>query len=797
MPNQSEYSWINKIWELFDISSGIRRRIVVWFILASALPLLFAIVFSFNSGFSSMQAALGTNFGAVARQATGQFEANLSRESQWMADVLLDDVLVEWVKQANQLYKVDNPRPLVEQLMEARRQDFINHGGVQSRVLKNRISRRMRILSKARSGPSVLITVTDQEGALLAASDPTARFNYSDSYWFQKMSQNQFSGVHFAIVREAETLFVELVRPIYDGMNISGALRLLINFQALFYSGGLISLGDSGQGVLVDSLDGEIYGANFKPSQPLFPPPKEVPLGKKSDSGWFFNPESSTRFWRGIVGYSQVFSTPWEGGEREKERWYVLVSQNPEETYRTAKDSLFKGGVVGSFMVIVLGVIGLFVARHIASPLLALRRGVAQFAQGRSELTVEVNSDDEINDLAQEFNRMARTVRKTENRLRAFADAVSFSGDAILLSDLKNRIFYVNPAFEELTGYSKVEAMGRNPSIIASEKTAQSIYQDMWQTLQKDQPWRGEIINQQKNGSSYVVDIIISPILDKEDNKIGYMATQRDISLAKRMEAELKGAKIKLEKELTLQSKKLVQAEKLAAIGRMSAMIAHDMRNPLSAVKMNMQILQSGLDEMLNGDEKTHFQIAGEQIQYLEEIISSLLTYARSDSGNREWLELPRIIEGALIMVERQIQESQVEVQVDWDGGVQNLYGDPLQLRQLFQNLAINAIQAMSNCSDPVVSISGRQLMIESEDWVEVVVADQGKGVDSTICDKLFEPFVSGHAKGTGLGLAIVSRIVENHGGRVDLLNGISGGARAVVMLPILGNQAKIMAERL
>ena len=793
--------WTNAIWgtvgEIFDISSGIRRRIVIWFILASALPLLFAIVFSFKSGFSSMQAALGANFGAVARQAAGQFEANVSREAQWMINVLLDDVLVEWVNHANLLYDSTNPRPLVEKLIQTRKEGYSQNEGIRDRILKNRISRRMRILSKARSGTAIFVTVTDQEGSLLAATFPTKRFDYKDSDWFQYFNRLQSPGIYFGIIQKENASFIELVRPIYNGLSISGALRTLIDFKSLFYSGGLISLGKSGEGVLVDLFKNNIYGASSKICNKLFPPPDKISLEKHVPHGWFFNPYGPSSFWKGIVGFSWAFGSVMEGGENVAYRWVVLVSQDPEETYLTAKDALLQGGIIGTIMVVILAFMGLFVARHIASPLLALRQGVADFARGRSELKVTVDSDDEISDLAKEFNRMAQVVRKTENRLQAFADAVHFSGDAILFSDIENRISYVNPAFETLTGYHKTEAIGKDQSLIASKETNQSIYQDMWITLQNNRPWRGEIINRRKNGTQYIADMIISPILDQEGSKLGYMGSQRDISLTKHMEETLKSAKIKLENEVITQAQKLIQAEKMAAIGQMSAMIAHDMRNPLSAVKMNMQILKQGLNDMLDVDEKTHFNIAGEQIQYLEDIISSLLTYARSDTRNKEWIELPRIVEGALIMVQRQIQENHVEVKVDWEVGLQNIYGDPLQLRQLFQNLIINAIQAMVDAPKRSCSIAGRRLMIESEDWIEVVVSDQGKGIDPNMFDSIFDPFVSGQAKGTGLGLAIVGRIVDAHGGRVDLLNGISGGARAVVMLPVMGNQAEMEAEGL
>ena len=241
-------------------------------------------------------------------------------------------------------------------------------------------------------------------------------------------------------------------------------------------------------------------------------------------------------------------------------------------------------------------------------------------------------------------------------------------------------------------------------------------------------------------------------------------------------------SKENLEKEVETRTRQLAESEKLAAIGRMAAMIAHDMRNPLSAVKMNLQILRSDRGETMDDRELAHFRIAGEQVLHLEDILSSLLAFARPDAPRKEWVEIPRILEGALSMTERSIQESHARIETHWEGYLPTVHGDPGQLRRLFLNLIVNAIQA---CAEPpCIHISGFLTSSDQGEWVRVEIVDNGRGIDPSVGNQLFEPFVSGHAKGTGLGLAIVRRIADRHGGRVALEPAPEGGVRAIVELP-------------
>ena len=236
---------------------------------------------------------------------------------------------------------------------------------------------------------------------------------------------------------------------------------------------------------------------------------------------------------------------------------------------------------------------------------------------------------------------------------------------------------------------------------------------------------------------------------------------------------------------MTQRTRQLAEAEKLAEIGRMATMIAHDIRNPLSAVKMNLQILLAALGEMLEVDEAEHFHIALEQVRYLEGVLSSLLSFARPGTLNKEWVELPRILESALIMVEPRIKASGTQIHFEWPESLPTLYGDSIQLRQMFVNLLTNAIQAMHKNPEPELFLRAQRREGPEPGEVLVTIEDRGGGILPDVADQMFEPFVSGHAKGTGLGLAIVRRIARGHGGEVVLEPAQPRGVRARVVLPV------------
>ncbi|MEH6651788.1 MAG: PAS domain S-box protein [Motiliproteus sp.] len=364
--------------------------------------------------------------------------------------------------------------------------------------------------------------------------------------------------------------------------------------------------------------------------------------------------------------------------------------------------------------------------------------------------------------------------RDIEEQLVKLSQAVEQSPNTVMITDLQGNIEYVNPQFSELTGYSLHEAVGQRPSLLQSGDTDPQLYREMWQQISKGQTWQGVLKNRKKDGDFYWEQTTISPIFDHNQTIRHYLSVKEDIS-----------ERLRLEQEIETQSEETRKNRELAAVGQMANMVAHDLRNPLSSIKMAMQILSKN-PALNDADEIPELiSISQEQIGYMEAILSDLLSYSRPASLKPEWLYLDRLMETTVIGLQKPILQHQVELVEYYQKGLPTLFGDPVQLRQVFSNLITNAVQAVEEQPEPKVTISITLLMTDSSPKVRVDVTDNGPGIDPCLSTKVFEPFFTNRAKGTGLGLAIVKQRVDRHRGTVSLNALPQGGTQATLVLPV------------
>lgn len=364
--------------------------------------------------------------------------------------------------------------------------------------------------------------------------------------------------------------------------------------------------------------------------------------------------------------------------------------------------------------------------------------------------------------------------RHTEEELRKLSRAVEQSPSIVMITDKHGFIEYTNPKFTEVSGYTLEEVRGENPRIMKSGETSTDEYRRLWNSIIEGKEWRGELHNKKKNGELYWEAAAISAIRNAEGDITHFLSVKEDITERKRLESEV-----------AQRNKELARAQALAAMGRMASMIAHDLRNPLSSVKMTLQILgkQSGPQAQAENDELR--QISLEQIHYMEEILSDMLTFSKPDALKPEWISIERVIEMAVNLSQRRLDEFNIEVTIDCHAGLPTVLADATKLRQVFSNLITNAGQATEGVEKPNITISMMLDLGEQGTGVRVEICDNGCGIDEEEPDRLFEPFFTTKSKGTGLGLAIVKRIVDQHRGSIRLDHHLPQGTCATVVLPV------------
>ena len=237
--------------------------------------------------------------------------------------------------------------------------------------------------------------------------------------------------------------------------------------------------------------------------------------------------------------------------------------------------------------------------------------------------------------------------------------------------------------------------------------------------------------------------------------------------------------------ELLVLERRLRNAEKLAALHTLSAGVAHEIRNPLSALDLNAHLLEEELREHNVDAPKvsSYLDVVNVEIRRLTGILDSFLKFARPASVEMCEIRIEDVVAHIVQLLHYEAGERQVRLETAVGSELPRVLGDETRLSQVLLNLVVNAVQAMPAGGVCRIAVSRRRY--EGRDWVEIVVQDTGAGITRQDLPRLFEPFFTTKPNGSGLGLAIAYRIVEDHGGLIQVSSEEGQGTTVAVRLPV------------
>ncbi|MDR3686349.1 MAG: ATP-binding protein [Coriobacteriia bacterium] len=258
----------------------------------------------------------------------------------------------------------------------------------------------------------------------------------------------------------------------------------------------------------------------------------------------------------------------------------------------------------------------------------------------------------------------------------------------------------------------------------------------------------------------------------------GEVHVQASTSRMRAVGGTVLGAVVTLEdvSDIKALTDQLIRADRLAAMGELTAGVAHEVRNPLGVIRASVQLLEDA-----KGDpSRTHeaAEVIKQEIDRLDRVIKALLDFGRPSKPTLVHTDLNEVLQDIVLFTNRFAKQSDVHIVEKLDSELPAVHGDPDQLKQVFLNLVTNAVQAMDK--------TGGTITIETRgagEYVEVSVSDNGPGIAAGDLPKVFDPFFTKRAEGTGLGLTIVHRIIDEHEGHIEVESG-PGGTVFNVTLP-------------
>ncbi len=362
--------------------------------------------------------------------------------------------------------------------------------------------------------------------------------------------------------------------------------------------------------------------------------------------------------------------------------------------------------------------------------------------------------------------------RVSEKRFRNVADMMP---GAIFETDEELNLTYTNQNALNMFGYSEEDLKrGLNGFNMLAPKDRGKAKNELGKLVEEQEIGPGEFTAIRKDGSTFPVLLRAIPIWN-EGNFSGLRGVIMDITDRKEAEEKVRKYSQHLEQLVEERTKQLKERERMAAIGETTAMVGHDLRNPLQVIVNNLYLAKNELDKGSLREVKDRLDTIEKRAGYMNKIVSDLQDYARPIRPELQSVDVHDFIMKVLDSVD---VPDNVTVQTDIDPTPEGFEVDPHLIRRVLINLITNAFQAMPNGGELVISTSfdGRN--------VKMSVSDTGEGIPEEDMDRIFEPMFTTKAQGQGFGLCVCRKIAEGHGGTIDVRRKTRKGTKFMLVLP-------------
>ncbi|TGK01712.1 PAS domain S-box protein [Leptospira semungkisensis] len=390
-------------------------------------------------------------------------------------------------------------------------------------------------------------------------------------------------------------------------------------------------------------------------------------------------------------------------------------------------------------------------------------------------------------DLLDKSIRVLLLNKKNEESMNLLRMGIERSNDIFLITEANPidapgpKIVYVNEAFERLTGYKREEVIGKTPRILQGPKTDRAILATIRDSISKGQPCFAEVINYDKDGKEYWIEMDIFPITNEKGVTTHLMGIERDTTERKNTEERLR------------------HSQKMEAIGQLAGGMAHDFNNLLNVILANLDLLELKLKD--SEDLLKRVRSAQDAIQRGADVNKRLLAFSRKQALNPEPCDVNQILRDFRPILD-QIRTEKIEIEYEFSDEKLVCDIEKSGLENAVLNLALNARDSMPNGGKIYISsgflrngeeTGSRISGLEPVDYSLITVTDTGTGMDDATKARIFDPFFStkGGGKGTGLGLTMVYGFVKQSNGFLKVITVPDYGSSFLIFLPLLKNSSE------
>jgi PAS domain S-box-containing protein len=364
--------------------------------------------------------------------------------------------------------------------------------------------------------------------------------------------------------------------------------------------------------------------------------------------------------------------------------------------------------------------------------------------------------------------RMEKELKEANGFLMKLIES---SVDGIIVTTMKGNILIFNKGAENILGYKEEEVVGKlnirsiyPPGVakVVMEKLRSPDYGGVGKL--KSFP----ILHRRKDGEMIEGDLSASIIYDEEGNEIVSIGIFKDLR-----------ERLRMERELQKTQQALLQSEKLAAMGRLTSQIAHELNNPIYGIMNTLELLKTEIPP--ESKRRRILELSLSETQRLSEMLRNMLSFSKPEEEKKRRIKINELVEGILMVMEKQMREANINVETYIDSEIPEIMASTNQMRQVMLNMIKNAQDAMPKGGTLTVRTS------REDDKVLIHIQDTGMGIPKEIRDKIFEAFFTTKqkVKGVGLGLSVCYGIIKDHGGEIKIESEEEKGTTFIISLPI------------
>jgi len=363
--------------------------------------------------------------------------------------------------------------------------------------------------------------------------------------------------------------------------------------------------------------------------------------------------------------------------------------------------------------------------------------------------------------------KMEREIREANEFLSKMIES---SVNCVVATDMKGDILIFNKGAEKLLGYKTEEVVGKmSIRNVYPPGVAKEVMEKM------RSPDYGEVgrleslpmVHKNRKGEAIDGSLSASIIYDNKGNEIATVGIFTDLR-----------PRLKMEERLREAQQQLLQSEKLAAMGRLTSQVAHELNNPIYGIMNTLELLKTEIPS--DSKRRRILDLSLSETQRLSEMLRSMLSFSKPQEEVRRKIDINRLIEDILLFLEKQLRESNVKIKTKLNQNISHITASPNQIRQVILNIAANAKEAMPK---------GGALTVETlskNNQIVIKIRDTGVGIPGEIRDKIFDAFFTTKQKikGVGLGLSVCYGIIKDHGGDIRVKSKTGEGSTFSIILP-------------